>query len=69
MATSQGFRDLRVYQLAFDLAMEIFHESKKFPLEEKYSLTRFEEHRQGCVEHRRRLSQETLSKILRQQND
>jgi four helix bundle protein len=28
-----------VYQLAFKLAMEIYNESKKFPLEEKYSLT------------------------------
>ena len=39
MPTSQGFRDLRVYQLAFNLAMEIFYESKKFPAEERYSLT------------------------------
>src|SRR5467141_353620 len=37
--TSQGFRDLKVYQLAFKLAMEIFHLSKGFPKEEKYSLT------------------------------
>ncbi|MDX6306328.1 MAG: hypothetical protein QOI77_3297 [Blastocatellia bacterium] len=34
-----GFRDLKVYQLAYRLAMEIFHESKSFPPEEKYSLT------------------------------
>jgi four helix bundle protein len=39
MSSSQGFRDLKVYQMAFDLAMEIFQESKKFPVEEKYSLT------------------------------
>src|SRR2546430_10358303 len=39
MSSSQGFRDLKVYQMAFDLAMEIFEESKKFPAEEKYSLT------------------------------
>ena len=39
MPTSQGFRELRVYQLAFKLAMEIFQESKKFPPEERYSLT------------------------------
>jgi four helix bundle protein len=37
MAISQGLRDLKVYQLAFNLAMEIFYESKKFA-EEKYSL-------------------------------
>jgi four helix bundle protein len=39
MPTSQGFRGLRVYQLAFKLAMEIYHESKKFAREELYSLT------------------------------
>jgi four helix bundle protein len=39
MPSSQGFRGLRVYQLAFKLAMEIFHESKHFPVEERYSLT------------------------------
>jgi four helix bundle protein len=35
----QGFRDLKVYQLAYKLAMEIFEESKLFPKEERYSLT------------------------------
>jgi len=39
MSTSHGFRDLRVYQLAFKLAMEVFTETKHFPAEEKYSLT------------------------------
>jgi four helix bundle protein len=34
----QGFRDLKVYQLAY-LAMEVFHLSKAFPREEIYSLT------------------------------
>lgn len=32
-------RDLKVYQLAFDAAMEIFEITKGFPKEEKYSLT------------------------------
>ena len=32
-------KDLIVYQKAFSAAMEIFHLSKKFPTEEKYSLT------------------------------
>lgn len=27
----KGFRDLRVYQLAYKLAMDIFRESKSFP--------------------------------------
>jgi len=34
-----GHKDLKVYQLAYNLAMEIFHASKAFPKEEKYSLT------------------------------
>jgi four helix bundle protein len=32
-------RELEVYRLAFDTAMEIFELSKSFPPEEKYSLT------------------------------
>jgi hypothetical protein len=39
MGDSRGFRDLKVYQLAFNLAMEVYFESKHFPAEEKYSLT------------------------------
>lgn len=34
-----GARDLEVYKLAFDGAMKIFHITKAFPPEEKYSLT------------------------------
>lgn len=39
MAVINSFRDLIVYQKAFKLALEIFDLSKKFPAEEKYSLT------------------------------
>lgn len=35
----KGFRDLIVYQLSYRLAVEIFEITKKFPIEEKYSLT------------------------------
>ncbi|MBN2347355.1 MAG: four helix bundle protein [Bacteroidales bacterium] len=35
----EGFKALKVYQLAYELAMNIFHTSKSFPMEEKYSLT------------------------------
>lgn len=35
----KGHRDLKVYQLAYKLAMDIFHLSKSFPREELYSLT------------------------------
>lgn len=35
----RGHRDLKVYQLAYKLAMDIFNASKGFPKEEKYSLT------------------------------
>ena len=34
----KSHRDLKVYQKAFNLAMEIFELSKKFPGEEKYAL-------------------------------
>ena len=34
-----SFKDLKVYQLAYELAMEIFQISKSFPKEELYSLT------------------------------
>ena len=34
-----GYRDLKVYQKAYKLAMEIYEETKRFPLEEKFSLT------------------------------
>lgn len=33
------FQELLAYRKAFELAMEIFETSKKFPKEEKYSLT------------------------------
>lgn len=39
MNISDGFKKLKVYQLAFKLAMRIFEISKSFPKEEKYSLT------------------------------
>ena len=39
MSLVKHFRDLRVYRTAFDAAMQIFELSKKWPLEERYSLT------------------------------
>src|SRR5436309_10062941 len=38
-AAAQGYRALKVYQLAYTLAMEIFKESRAFPQDERYSLT------------------------------
>ena len=35
----QSHRDIEVYQLAFEMAMEIFEATKRFPREERYSLT------------------------------
>ncbi|AFZ29515.1 S23 ribosomal protein [Gloeocapsa sp. PCC 7428] len=35
----KSHKDLRVYQMAFDAAIKIFELSKKFPVEERYSLT------------------------------
>jgi four helix bundle protein len=37
--TQRGFKDLRVYQLAYSLAMRIFNETKLFVKDERYSLT------------------------------
>src|SRR5205814_10315641 len=34
-----SFKDLRVYQLAYELQQEIFETSKRFPVEERYALT------------------------------
>lgn len=39
MANIRHFRELRVYQNAMDAAMRIFELTKKFPPEEKYSMT------------------------------
>lgn len=35
----RGYRDLKVYQLSYKLALEIHEITKRFPKEEKYSLT------------------------------
>ena len=40
-AMLQGHRDLKVFQLAYQSAMEIFHESRAFPKDEVYSLTAY----------------------------
>jgi four helix bundle protein len=34
----RGYRDLKVYKLAYKLAMDIFEVTKSFPPEERYSL-------------------------------
>jgi len=39
MGRIESFKELIVYQKAYNLAMEIFEISKGFPKEEKYSLT------------------------------
>jgi four helix bundle protein len=39
MNSYHGYRDLKVYQLAYQLALEIHEITKSFPKEEKYSLT------------------------------
>ena len=35
----RGHRDLKVYQLAYNVAMRVFKESNTFPQEERYSLS------------------------------
>jgi four helix bundle protein len=35
---ARGFRDLRVYQLAYENAMQLFEISKRFPRDERFAL-------------------------------
>jgi four helix bundle protein len=39
MPNVRSYKELRVYQMAMDAAMRIFELSKRFPVEERYSLT------------------------------
>ena len=39
MANIRSFKELRVWQNAMELAMKVFEVTKRFPAEEKYSLT------------------------------
>lgn len=39
MAVVRGFRELRVYRAGFESAQRIFEMTKRFPTEERYSLT------------------------------
>lgn len=39
MSEYRGFRDLKVYQMSYSLAIEIYKLTRSFPKEEKYSLT------------------------------
>lgn len=39
MKNIRSYKELRVYQAALDAAMMIFELSKRFPIEERYSLT------------------------------
>ena len=39
MANIRSFRELKVWQKAMDLAMEVFEQTKGFPAEERYALT------------------------------
>lgn len=38
MGNIRSYRELRVYEAAFEAAMEIFELTKKFPAEERYSM-------------------------------
>jgi len=39
MSDIRSFRELKVWKKAMDLAMELFETTKRFPMEERYSLT------------------------------
>ena len=38
-AAYRGYRDLKVYQMSYQLALDIHEITKKYPMEERYSLT------------------------------
>jgi len=40
MANIRSFKELRVWKNAMDMAMRVFELTKRFPAEEKYSLTK-----------------------------
>ena len=39
MSTIRTYRDSDVYRNAMALAMRVFHQTRSFPVEERYSLT------------------------------
>jgi four helix bundle protein len=55
----KSHEDLEVYKMAFDVAMKIFELSKKFPIEERYSLTD-----QIRISDARRLANASLSRSV-----
>jgi len=64
-----GHKDLKVFQMAYRLALEIFRLMKTFPPEERYSLTDQirRSSRSVAVNITEGLSQKTISKCFRQQ--
>ena len=68
---SRGFKDLRFYQLAYQLAMRVFQESKRFPGEERKAFIDGSNPAivsQRYCQHRRRVSQAPVSERLCQQD-
>jgi hypothetical protein len=65
----RGHRDLKVFQLAYKLAMEIFSESKSFPREERALLPDRPDSsifQKRCGKHSGRVSETTVPKYVRQ---
>lgn len=64
----RGHRDLKIYQLAYKLAMEIFHLSRSFPKEEVYSLTDQirRSSRSGCGQYCGRIPEAAVSEHVGQ---
>jgi four helix bundle protein len=65
----RGHRDLRVFQVAYELAMQIFRESRAFPKDERYSLTDQirRSSRSVASKYCRRVSKEALPEHVHQQ--
>lgn len=65
----KGHRDLKVYQLAYKLAMEIFHETKVFPKRRALFIDRSDSplFEKCCRKYCRRFSQKKISKNVPKQ--
>jgi 23S rRNA-intervening sequence protein len=67
MKNIRSYKELRVYQAAIDAAMRIFEITKRFPLEERFSMGRSDASRftVGLLKHRRSMAQTPLSRSFR----
>ena len=68
MENIRSYRELRVYQAAIDAAMRVFELTKRFPPEERFSMTdQIRRFAIGVLKYWRGPAQAALSGLLREQ--